>query len=106
MNDNRKEEFRELITALMDAATALMMQQIHLNDHTLQMDEEERARAMHLEGLKVMKTRIFVADDVKAMRLYERWTEAIKGMRTTKTTHDFEDTFEKLTEEIVDRAKA
>jgi hypothetical protein len=105
MNDNRKEEFRELIGALMDAATALMMQQIHFNDHTLEPDEEEHAQAMHLDALKVMKTRIFIASDVRAMRLYDRWTEAIKAMRATKTVDYFEDTFEKLTEELVDRAR-
>jgi hypothetical protein len=105
MNDNRKEEFRELITALMNAAAALIMQQIHANEQTIEMDEEENAQAMHLEAIKVMKTRIFIANDVKAMHIYERWTGAIKEMRKTKAVGGLEDTFETLTNELVERAK-
>jgi hypothetical protein len=106
MNDNRKAEFRELITALTNAATALMMQQTHLNEHRLQTDEEEHARQTHLEAWKVIKTRIFIAHDVKEMKLFDRWGESIKAMRATKKVHPFEDSFEKLKDEIVERAKS
>ncbi len=45
-----------------------------------------------------------IANDVRAMRLGNRSTEALASMRTTLTVKNFEDIFEKLIEEIIERA--
>jgi hypothetical protein len=104
MNDNRKQEFRELIDALTDAATALMAQQTAYNNGEELEFEHTEAPDKHTQALKVIKTRIFIAGDVKQMDLLDHWTESIKRMRETNGIHCFEITFENVRDEIIARA--
>jgi len=102
-NDNRKEEFRELIAALTASAMAFMTRTPYLDDRIVRREKEER-HALYLEALRVIKTRIFIARDVKEMNLFDRWGESIRVMEESDTIDQFEETFEKLRDEIIERA--
>lgn len=102
-NDNRKEEFRELIGAITASAIAFMKQTPYLDDRIAGREKEERY-TLYLEALRVIKTRIFIARDVKEMNLNDRWVESINGMGETDTIDQFEERFEKIRDEIIERA--
>jgi hypothetical protein len=104
MNDNRKLEFRELIEALTDAATALMYEQRMRSISPHGVFEDPDARTKHLQALKVIKTRIFISTDMKEMNVFDRWSESIKLMIATDGVHHFETTYENLRDESIERA--
>jgi hypothetical protein len=104
MNDNRKEEFRDLLDALTDAATRLMAEQEQANRAPFGYWNDDEARASHVEALKIIKTRIYIADDLKEMELFDRWSKAIEKMHETKEICHFENVYEGVRNEIVERA--
>jgi hypothetical protein len=104
MNDNRKEEFRELITALTEAATAIMGNHHHIRDHTQTTEEGDKALGKYMNALNIIKSRIFVAKNVNEMNLFDRWGEGFKTITTTGSIIQFEDVFEKIRDELIERA--
>ena len=84
LNDNRKEEYRELITALTDAATAMMERvesrdgaHIQLVERTLRIRRGETG-AVVSNQLKVLQDRLFIAAEIEKMKLFDRWGDAVK----------------------------
>lgn len=73
VQDRRTEEFRELLDALANSlGVALTM---HSEVHS----QEEKVRELmnsHMNALRVIRSRIFVLEDVTAMGLELRWAEA------------------------------
>jgi hypothetical protein len=104
MNDNRKEEFRELITTLTEAATAIMGNHHHIKDHTQTTEEGDKALEKYLNALNVIKSRIFVSKDVNEMNLFDKWGEGFKTITATGSIIQFEDVFEKIRDELIERA--
>ena len=104
MNDNRKEEFRELIDALTEAATAVIVQPMEANNQVLRAEGNALAMEKNTQALRAMKTRIYIANDVKEMNWFDRWGESMKFMRETGKIYYFEDTFEIIRDEIIERA--
>jgi hypothetical protein len=103
MNDNRKEEYRELLTALTNATTSLLGA---YQNSLFFVDEKEKLEAteQYTNSLKVIQDRIFIAAEIGNMKLFDRWGEAVKSIQTTGKIREFEDQFEILKKEIVGRA--
>ena len=107
MNDNRKLEFKELIEALTEAATALMKEQPVRSGSPQKLYEDPDARAKHLQALKVIETRVYrvyTARDVKEMGLFYNWTQGIQKMIERDEIKRFEMVYEDIRDEIVERA--
>jgi hypothetical protein len=100
-NENRKQEYRELLTALTSACTAL----IENAQAVVQSSAEQIfAKDEYLESLRVLQDRIFIADEIHKMNLFDRWGTAMKDLQETRNFHKFEDAFEVMRKGIVKQA--
>lgn len=101
INENRKQEYRELLTTLTTACTALID-----NAQTLVQTPAEQiaARDEYFKSLRVLQDRIFIANEISKMNLFDRWGTAMKDLQETKDFRKFEDSFEIMRSEIVKHA--
>ena len=101
INENRKQEYRELLSTLTSACTALID-----NAQALVQSPAEQiaARDEYFKSLRVLQDRIFIAGEIGKMNLFDRWGTAMKHLQETKDFHKFEDTFETMRSEIVKQA--
>jgi len=101
INENRKQEYRELLTTLTSACTALID-----NAQALVQSPAEQifARDEYFKSLRVLQDRIFIAEEIGKMNLFDRWGEAMKDLQQTKDFRKFEDSFEVMKNEIVKHA--
>jgi|SRR6267154_3344340 len=100
-NENRRQEYRELLTALTSACTAL----IDNAQAVVQSPPEQIfARDEYFKSLRVLQDRIFIANEIGKMNLFDRWGTAMKDLQETRNFHKFEDTFEAMRKEIVKQA--
>lgn len=101
INENRKQEYRELLTTLTSACTALID-----NAQALVQSPAEQifARDEYFKSLRVLQDRIFIANEVSKMDLFDRWGAAMKDLQETKDFRKFEDSFEVMRNEIVKQA--
>jgi hypothetical protein len=74
--DNRKEEFRMLVDALSDS---LRIETTKYSGMVLSGEQERAIVETHSNTMRVIRSRIFVADVVEQCRLDERWVEALKA---------------------------
>jgi hypothetical protein len=101
INENRKQEYRELLTTLTSACTAL----IDNTQAIVQSPAEQiSARDEYFKSLRVLQDRIFIAHDIGKMNLFDRWGAAMKDLQATKDFRKFEDSFEVMRTEIVKQA--
>ena len=101
INENRKQEYRELLTTLTSACTALID-----NAQAIVQGPAEQifARDEYFKSLRVLQDRIFIANEIGKMNLFDRWGTAMKDLQETRNFHKFEDTFEAMRKEIVKQA--
>ncbi len=105
LNDNRKQEFRELMETLSEAASGMISRQISRNwGEALTEKEAEQVSVSHMASLKVIKNRIFIAEDVKEMNLFNRWNDGIHAMRMAEDVRPFEGMWDQVSEELIARA--
>jgi hypothetical protein len=99
LSENRRDECRELLTALTNATAALIeeSQTIVAFDSTDKMANREP----YLLSLRTLQDRIFIAEDIAGIKLFDRWGESVKALLKTGNVHAFEDTFEEIRKEIV-----
>src|SRR5258708_20771938 len=97
-NENRKQEYRELLTTWTSACTALIdnAQPLFKIPPTKSLRKKE-----YLKSLRVLQDRIFIADEIHKMNLFDRWGAAMKDLQETRNFHKFEDPFEVLRQQIV-----
>ena len=101
INENRKQEYRELLTILTGAAAAL----IHNTQVIVQSPAEQIAtRDEYFKSLRVLQDRIFIANEIGKMNLFDRWGTALKNLQESKDVHKFEDSFEAMRKELVKQA--
>jgi hypothetical protein len=101
INENRKQEYRELLTTLTSACTAL----IDNAQAVVQTPTEQIfARDEYFKSLRVLQDRIFIANEIGKMNLFDRWGTAMKDLQETKNFRKFEDSFEVMRNEIVKQA--
>jgi len=101
INENRKQKYRELLTTLTSACTALID-----NAQAIVQSPAEQifARDEYFKSLRVLQDRIFIANEIGKMNLFDRWGTAMKGLQETRNFHKFEDAFEVMRKEIVKQA--
>src|SRR5712691_8008329 len=76
LNDNRKQEYRELLTSLTNACSA-MIDNFHAKGASLQTEaQREATKEEYFKSLRVLKDRIFIAEEVEQMNLFDRWGNA------------------------------
>jgi len=101
INENRKQEYRELLTTLTSACTALIDNAQALVQSSA---EQISARGAYFKSLQVLQDRIFIANEIGKMNLFDRWAAAMKDLQETKDFRKFEDSFEVMKNEIVKEA--
>jgi hypothetical protein len=80
LNDCRKDEFKELATTLTKASIVLLQEYDGSRAAKYFMSPEELSAPhdSYMKSLQVLKDRIFIADDLETLKIYERWTAAMK----------------------------
>lgn len=101
INDNRKEEYRELVTALTSSAMRWIedLKRLEMGRDGLP-DTGER----YMHSLQTIQDRIFIAKELGELNVFDRWGNLVKGLRELRNANVFEDGFGKLTDEIVKAA--
>jgi hypothetical protein len=96
--DNKKQEFRELLSALVEASSSLI---VFYTPMVLQGPDEQRAcdRA-EKKSVEVIMDRIFIAREVKELDLQKRWSKALSEVRGTRNRTAFSDEFVKISSDI------
>jgi hypothetical protein len=80
LNDCRKDEFKELLTTLTGASMALISEYDGGRAARIYFRPEDvwEPHDSYMKSLRVLKDRIFIADDLEKLKVFERWTEAMK----------------------------
>jgi len=63
------------------------------------------AQDAYMTSLQVLQDRIFIWDDMQKIKVYDRWTGAVKTMLETGEYNDFELTSEALRKDIIRAAR-
>ena len=100
LNDNRKEECRELLTAVTDAVTAILDRDIATSGVSYA-TKQARANDAFLISLKIFQDRIFIARDIEGAKLFDIWPVAVNRYNSSANRHDFDDSFEAIKKKIV-----
>jgi hypothetical protein len=82
--DNRRSEFRKLLTTLTKAYSTI----VNITSHPVRSGrQEEKCEQMRLLALNVIRDRIFIAPEIKEMGLLEKWDAAV---RSFTNDHDYQ----------------
>jgi hypothetical protein len=101
INENRKQEYRELLTILTSAFTAL----VDTGQTIVQSPADQiLVRDEYFKSLRVLQDRIFIAHEIGKLNLFDRWGTAMKDLQQTNNIGKFEDSFEAMRNEIVKQA--
>lgn len=102
--DERKEEFRELIVGLEESMRSEVEYAIYTSKYT---DEERRLLSRKTSDFyTIVRTRIFTANEVKIIDVYERWREALDDHRSEGDIDVLRSRYEALLKDLVDAATA
>ena len=107
LNDCRKEEYKELLNILTKATIALIQRFDPANGPVGYWRPEKtwEPQDFYMRTLEVMRDRIYISDELKAMDIYDRWTEAMKALTITKDFEHFEITTQGIHRDLVEAAK-
>ena len=107
LNDCRKEEYRELINIL----TRATMEIIRQNDPSypkldyMRPEKMWDAQDFYMKSLEVIRDRIFISDELRDMKVYDRWTNAMQALATSHDHRQFEEVADDIHLGLVERAK-
>jgi hypothetical protein len=99
--DRRKEEWRELLTALADSLRSSL--KIY-PARALSGDEEREIVNAHADAFRVIRDRIYIAADVKLLDLENRWSATVEHHSQTLDAAALGRTYDVIRLEIVKRA--
>jgi hypothetical protein len=97
--DNRKAEFRELITAVNESFTTILA----LSRNTPFFHDDQHQTDLTLaetNAVRVIADRIFIAHDVGKLKVMERWTAAARQFAHGKDIQAFGNEVNQLSEDI------
>jgi hypothetical protein len=77
INDNRKQEYRELLTVLTTSSVDVENSASNADDLDLKAAANRAVSAFH----RVVYDRIFIAAEVEEMKLMQRWDDAVNSLR-------------------------
>lgn len=98
--DNRKREYQELITSLTVAAMG-QIDQYARGPGNISGEEIEVVNGKYLESIRIIQDRIFIAHELDAMELFDRWGESVKKLQQSHDYDGFENTFGKIKGELI-----
>jgi hypothetical protein len=102
VSDNKKQEYRELMTALAEAFNAVVDETVPSIAYG---PEEQRAFATAKTTLVItIGDRIFIAQELKEMKFLGRWNTAVVDFHNTHDENVFTETFVGITADIVKAA--
>jgi hypothetical protein len=99
--DQRKEEWRELLTALAESLRASL--KIY-PARSLSGDEEREIVNAQADSFRVIRDRIYIAIDVKELDLENRWSAAVQHHSQTLDARALGRAYDAIRLEIVKRA--
>jgi hypothetical protein len=99
--DRRKEEWRELLTAL---AESLRVSLKIYPARALSGDEERQIVEAQSNSFRVIRDRIFIASDVQRLNIENRWSAAVQHHSQTMDAKHLGATYKELRSEIVKAA--
>jgi hypothetical protein len=101
--DNKKQEYREIITALVDAYRAVLESTAPMVAYG---PEEQRKFWQSEQNLLItLNTRIFIADEVSQLKIQERWLEAVGSYRNVHHRRELSDKMNEIKYDLIDSAK-
>jgi hypothetical protein len=101
--DNQKEEYRELLTALVTSFDEIGTNIVTWGDWT---EDERKAEVERVRrSLNVIADRIYIANDMRDSNLFNRWKDAIVQFRKDKNYLVFEKIYFSVRDELVERAR-
>jgi len=103
VNDNRKEEYRELVTALTTAAMGLI-EKYQAVEYLVSGEKLKEIQSAYMETLRIIQDRIFIAGEMERMKIFDRWGESVKTLNKDMDFRKFEDAFDIIKKEIVTAA--
>src|SRR5438132_11908355 len=92
--DNKKEEYRELMSTLARSMTMIMMYKgVGVAIGPQQQREFQDA---YNEALRVLSDRIFIAEQIKKDKIYDRWTAAMAELHRTNDIQCLDEPYEQI----------
>lgn len=100
--DNRKQEYRELLTTLTNTATFLM--EYFGTSAAKDPEHSKRFTQVYGDALRVISDRIFIAEEIKKANIHELWIDALAELQKTKDIHLLSERFEAIRVSIIKSA--
>jgi hypothetical protein len=86
--DNKRDEYRELLTAISDAGSNLIVH-FAVNRIAVRGGEEFRTGEIARKSVDVMYNRLFIAKTVEELGIIKRWEDAITVLQETHDVSNF-----------------
>jgi hypothetical protein len=86
--DNKRDEYRELLTTIADAGSNLLVH-FGVNPIVMSGDEEFRTGEIARKSVDVMYNRLFIAKTVADLGIMKRWEDAIRVLQKTHDVRNF-----------------
>ena len=96
--DNKRQEYLELLTALVEACGNLIA--LYTPGTLSSPEEQRRCDETEKRVGVVILDRIFIARDVKSIDLAERWSRALSEVHRTRDPEPFANTFSELLRDV------
>ena len=96
--DNKKSEYRELLTTLTKTFTGIV--QLQAPGVGLGPQEQRTISDLELQSLVVIRDRIFIAKEVEDMNLIARWNQALRDYDKTLDAGAFDNAFRLITADL------
>ena len=96
LRDNRKQEYRELLSAISEAFLL-----VYKYGPYGKSDNYQLVQSMKHESFKVLHDRIFIAEELKSAGILGKWTNIINSMEPGQFDWSVEDQFTLLKAELV-----
>lgn len=97
--DNKKQEFRELLTAL--SAAYMKLAQIAAPDEVHPPELKQQADTLKVEAYRILRDRLYIAEEVAQVGALDLWDPATHNLQATKDFRTFAGRFTELQNELV-----
>lgn len=110
--ENRRQEYREVLTALATAYTAMQRYIVEPNrgkmrvDLSEQTESERRLEQAKLESFRVLQDRIAIAQELESTDIITRWAEAFHNFEHTPEERRFANRYFAIRDTIVKMARS
>ena len=100
--DNKRSEYRRLLTTL--TRTFLSVVRLRAPSVAIMPREQRALFNLEIEALAVIRDRLFIAEEIKEMKLLRRWASAISNYDRSLDYDAFADEFGLMTRDIKKKA--